>query len=148
MNTQSIQEKIKMTVEDMSILDTMEEKFEYLMELSAKSSFPKDKKDDAHLIHGCQSLAWFHAENKGDVCFFYADGDSMIVRGILSLLTNIFSGHPAEEILQADIAFIEKIGLGSQLSSTRANSIKTVFDKIRNFATQTAGERSHQCKHN
>jgi len=140
---QSIQEKIKMTINDMAILDTWEEKFEYLMELSAKSAFPANKKDDAHLIHGCQSLAWFHAEIKGDNLFFYADGDSMIVKGILSLLTNIFSGHPAEEILEADIGFIEKIGLGSQLSSARANSIKTVFDKILKFASQTAGKRSN-----
>lgn len=137
----SIQNNINEILEELNLFEDWEEKYEYLIDLAKEfPQIPQSEKIEKNLIHGCQSLAWFTARMENGKCFFSVDADSLLVRGILSLLVKAFSGAFPDELKNADLKFIDQIGLSSQLSSTRANSIQTVFQKMRNFAIQNLGE--------
>lgn len=131
----SIKDNINEIIEDMELFDNWEEKYEYIIDLGKEfPTMPESDKNEKNLIHGCQSLAWFTAKMENGKCVFSIDADSLMVRGILSLLVKAFSNANPEEIKTSSLDFIHQIGLSSQLSSTRANSIQTVFDQMRSFA--------------
>ncbi len=119
-------------IEDFSMYEDWNDKYEFLIDYG-KSLQPLDEKykTEDNRIHGCQSRVWLHAEKKEDNLFFYADSDAIITKGIVGLLVKVFSGHAPKDIAEADLYFIEKIGLKEHLSPTRANGLVNMIKKMK-----------------
>ena len=100
---------------------------------SYKNEIPKEIYDE-NLIKGCQSKVWLNSSFKNNIVIFEADSDAIISKGIISLLIRVFSGHRPEDILEAKIDFIEKIGLNTHLSQTRANGLLAMIKQIKIYA--------------
>jgi cysteine desulfuration protein SufE len=127
-----IQEDI---IKEFEIFDDWMDKYEYLIELSRDLPIidPKYKNND-HLISGCQSKVWLHADYNDGRIHFSADSNALITKGIIALLIRIFSGRTPEEIINADLYFIDRIGLRQNLSPTRSNGLLAFIKQIRNYA--------------
>ena len=112
------------------------DKYDYLIELSRSLPPFDDKlKVPENLIQGCQSRVWLHASLSGDgKIIFTADSDALITKGIIALLIRVLSGHTPEEILQADLYFIDRIGLRENLSPTRSNGLLSMIKQIKMYA--------------
>lgn len=91
-------------------------------------------KTEQNLIDGCQSRVWLQADYDGSVINFTAESDALIVKGIIALLIQVLSGHTPKEILDADLYFIERIGLKDHLSPTRSNGLLAMVKQIRMYA--------------
>lgn len=108
------------------------EKYEYLIELGKKLPLINDQyKDEEHLIKGCQSRVWLHAENKDGLVLYTADSDAIITKGIIALLLRVLSGQTPQAILEEDLFFIDQIGLTNHLSPTRANGLLSMVKQIK-----------------
>ena len=111
------------------------DKYEYLIELG--KSVPvinPDNKTESNIIKGCQSKVWLHAEIDNGFVKFYADSDAIITKGIISLLIRIFSDQKPKDIIDANMDFIDKIGLRQHLSPNRANGLNNMIKKIKFYA--------------
>lgn len=117
------------------ITDWMD-RYAYIIELgTALPPLDADQKIPSNLIEGCQSRVWIASDRLADGRIrFVADSDAMIVKGIISLLLRVLSDHTPDEILNADLYFIEKIGLSDHLSPTRSNGLVAMVKQIRNYA--------------
>ena len=132
MTIEALQKEI---VEEFSLFSDWMEKYEFLIELGrALEPFPQEKKRDEYLIAGCQSRVWLFAKFEHGKLFFYADSDAIITKGIVSLLIKVFSGHSPNEILNANVNFIDQIGLKEHLSPTRANGLLSMIKQIKAYA--------------
>lgn len=123
-------------VEEFSQLTDWMDKYAYIIDLgNTLAPYPEDKKTPAHLIEGCQSRVWIDActDAQGNV-IFSADSDAMIVKGIIALLLRVLSGRTPDEILHADLHFIEDIGLAQHLSPTRSNGLLAMLRQIKLYA--------------
>ena len=132
MKITSIQNEI---VEEFDIFDSWMDKYEYLIELG--KSVPvinPDNKIEGNIIKGCQSKVWLHAEIDNGFIKFYADSDAIITKGIISLLIRIFSDQKPKDIIDANMDFIDKIGLRQHLSPNRANGLNNMIKKIKFYA--------------
>mgnify|MGYP001135133890 CR=1 FL=1 len=89
---------------------------------------------DGRLINGCQSRVWIDARLEGGKVYYTADSDAIITKGIIALLIRVISGHTPQEILDADLYFIEKIGLRQHLSPTRSNGLLSMVKQIKSYA--------------
>ena len=104
------------------------ERYEYIIELGKGLPLIDDQyKDDEHLIKGCQSKVWLHAQEKDGAVLFSADSDAVITKGIIALLMRVLSGQKAEDIAHAELSFIDKIGLREHLSPTRSNGLMKLY---------------------
>ncbi len=132
MTIQQIQEQI---IDEFSMFDTWEERYEYLIELG-KTIEPIDEeyRKDENLIKGCQSKVWLQAEMKEGKLYFKADSDALLPKGIASLLVRMYSGHSPIDILDSSTDFIQKIGLQEFLSPTRANGLLSMIKQIKLYA--------------
>ena len=131
----TIEEIQKEIVDEFSLFTDWMERYEYLIELGkALDPFPQEKKREEHLIHGCQSRVWLFAIYENGKLFFYADSDAIITKGIVSLLIKVFSGHTPQEIWEANVDFIDQIGLKEHLSATRANGLVSMIKQIKMYA--------------
>jgi cysteine desulfuration protein SufE len=122
-------------IEEFSVFDDWMDKYALLIDLG-NSLPPLDEKlkTENNLIEGCQSRVWVHADYvDGTVCF-QGESDAVIVKGIVSLLIDLLSGHTPQEILDADLYFIEKIGLREHLSPTRSNGLVAMLKQMRMYA--------------
>ena len=136
MSIKEIQEEI---IADFAFFSDWMEKYEYIIELGKSLPLINDTyKDEAHLIKGCQSRVWLHAEMDGDVVRFSADSDAIITRGIIALLIRVLSGQPPEAIGQADLYFIDLIGLKEHLSPTRANGLVSMVKQMKLYGVALA----------
>ena len=115
--------------------DNWDDKYEYIIQLGKELPLidPQYKKDE-NLIKGCQSRVWLHVENKDGKLFFTADSDAVITKGLISLLIKVLSGHSPKEIIDANITFIDTIGLSSHLSPTRSNGLLSMVKQIKLYA--------------
>ena len=132
MKITSIQNEI---VEEFDIFDSWIDKYEYLIELG--KSVPvinPDNKIEGNIIKGCQSKVWLHAEIDNGFIKFYADSDAIITKGIISLLIRTFSDQKPKDIIDANMDFIDKIGLRQHLSPNRANGLNNMIKKIKFYA--------------
>jgi cysteine desulfuration protein SufE len=131
----TINEKQDQIIEEFEVFYDWMDKYAYLIDLG-NSLEPLDTqgKIQQNLIEGCQSRVWLHAEIQGDKIVFTAESDAVIVKGIISLLIQVLSGHTADEILEADLYFIDKIGLKEHLSPTRANGLLSMVKQIKLYA--------------
>ncbi len=132
MKIKDIQDQI---VEEFDIFDSWMDKYEYLIELGKSVPVIDDSnKIEENIIKGCQSKVWLHAEKNNELIEFYADSDAIITKGIVSLLIRTFSNQKPEDIINANLDFIDKIGLRQHLSPNRANGLNNMIKKIKFYA--------------
>ena len=122
-------------IEEFSDFDDWMDKYQLLIDLGEDQE-PLDPKykTNQNLIDGCQSRVWLQADLEDGIIKFQAESDALIVKGIVTLLINVMSGHTPDEILDSDLYFIEKIGLKEHLSPTRSNGLLAMIKQIRMYA--------------
>lgn len=122
-------------IEEFSLFDDWMDKYEHLIELGKSLPLIKPAlKSDDKLIKGCQSKVWLHAELKDQHVVFTADSDAIITKGIIAVLIRVFSEQSPEAILNADMKFIDEIGLKDHLSPTRANGLVSMIKQMKLYA--------------
>ena len=132
---ESIQQKQDQIIDEFNFFQDWSEKYQYLIDLGKNlPEFDQYNKIDSNLIKGCQSKVWLNSSFNDNIVIFDADSDAIISKGIISLLIRVFSGHKPKDILDANIDFIEKIGLNSHLSQTRANGLLSMIKQIKIYA--------------
>jgi cysteine desulfuration protein SufE len=132
MTISEIQEQI---IAEFSLFEEWEEKYGYLNEMARSLPVIDDKyKTDQYVITGCQSTVWLHADYRDGKIFFSADSDAIITKGIVSLLIRVLSGHTPDEILEADMDFLDKTGLREHLSPTRSNGLTSMIKQMKLYA--------------
>lgn len=132
---QSIPETEAEIIEEFSLFDDWMDKYEYIIELGKSLPLIDEKyKDDAHLIKGCQSRVWIHAEAEGERVIYTADSDAIITRGIVALLVRVLSGQKASDVAVAELGFIDRIGLKEHLTPTRSNGLLSMIRQMKAFA--------------
>ncbi len=122
-------------IEEFSDFDDWMDKYQLLIDLGNEQK-PLDEqyKTEQNLIDGCQSRVWLQADLVDGKIIFQAESDALIVKGIIALLIKVVSGHTPDEILNADLYFIEKIGLKEHLSPTRSNGLLAMVKQMRMYA--------------
>jgi len=131
----SIAEIEEAIVAEFEIFTDWMEKYEYLIELGkALPAFDPENKTEQRLIEGCQSRVWLAATYDKGIVYFTADSDAIITKGIISLLVRVLSGHTPQEILDAPLDFIHRIGLKENLSPTRANGLLSMVKQMKLYA--------------
>ena len=122
-------------IEDFEIFDDWIQKYEYLIELGKELAPIAEKyKIEENLVKGCQSRVWLHAEKQDEKIIYTADSDAIMTKGIIAILIRALSNQTAEEIIRADLNFIDDIGLKEQLSATRANGLVSMIKKMKLYA--------------
>ena len=132
MTINEIQDEI---IEEFSSFDDWMDKYQLLIDLGNEQA-PLDEKykTEQNLIDGCQSRVWLQADYTDGVIHFTAESDALIVKGIVALLIRVLSDHTPQEILDADLYFIEAIGLKEHLSPTRSNGLVAMVKQMRVYA--------------
>ena len=122
-------------IEEFSAFDDWMDKYALLIDLGNSLPPLEEKyKTESNLIEGCQSRVWLQADHLGGKISFKGESDAVIVKGIVSLLIRVISEHTPQEILDADLYFIEKIGLKEHLSPTRSNGLVAMVKQMRLYA--------------
>ncbi|OKZ10468.1 MAG: Fe-S metabolism protein SufE [Phocaeicola plebeius] len=131
----TIQEAEQEIIEEFSDYEDWMDKYQLLIDLGNEQE-PLDEKykTESNLIDGCQSRVWLQADYEDGKIHFQAESDALIVKGIVSLLLRVFSDRTPDEILNADLRFIEEIGLKEHLSPTRSNGLVAMIKQIRLYA--------------
>ena len=138
MTINEIQDEI---IDEFSGLDDWMDKYQLLIDLGNEQE-PLDEKYkvESNLIDGCQSRVWLQADYVDGKINFTAESDALIVKGIVALLIRVLSGHTPQEILDADLYFIEEIGLKEHLSPTRSNGLLAMVKQMRVYALAFASK--------
>jgi cysteine desulfuration protein SufE len=132
MTINQIQDNI---VEDFNQFDDWMDKYALLIDLGNSLEPIEEKyKMPQYIIEGCQSRVWLTAEMKDGIIEFQGESDAILVKGIVALLLQVFSGRTPDEILNADLYFVEKIGLREHLSPTRSNGLLAMIKQIKLYA--------------
>ncbi len=122
-------------VDEFSFFPDWTDKYEYIIELGKKlNGYPEDKRTDSYKVKGCQSSVWLVTDEDGGNIFFRADSDSTIVKGLIALLIRTLSGKSPDEIINAKLEFIDKIGLKQHLAQTRANGLAAMIKQMKMYA--------------
>ncbi|MBQ7634825.1 MAG: SufE family protein [Bacteroidaceae bacterium] len=122
-------------IEEFCAFDDWMDRYQLLIDLGGElPALPDKDKTEQNLIDGCQSRVWLTCEDQNGVLVFQGESDALIVRGLVALLLSVFSYHTPQEILDADLYFIERIGLRDQLSPTRTNGLLAMIKQMRMYA--------------
>lgn len=122
-------------IDEFSMFDDWDERYQYVIDLGKSLPLIDEKyKDDDHIVKGCQSKVWLHADQKDGRVVFTADSDAIITKGIIAILVRVFSGQKPADILAADMGLIDTIGLKEHLSPTRANGLVSMIKQIKMYA--------------
>jgi cysteine desulfuration protein SufE len=141
----SIQAKESEIEEEFILFDDWTGKYEYLIDHGRSLSLiDENLKDDEHLIRGCQSRVWLDARLSDGKVFYFADSDAQIPKGIVSLLVRVLSGEKPEDIIHADLGFIDRIGLKEHLSPTRSNGLVSMVKQMKLYALAHTAESHGQ----
>ncbi len=131
----TISEKQAALVDDFAFFDEWMDKYNHLIEMGKDlKGLDDSEKDEALLVKGCQSKVWVKAEKEGDRVRYFADADALIAKGIVAMLVEVFDNQPALEIANADLQFLDDIGLKSHLSPTRANGLVSMIKQMKYYA--------------
>ena len=131
----TIQETENEIVEEFALFDSWDEKYEYIIDLGKKLDVLDEQyKIDNNKVRGCQSTVWLAAFFKDNIITFKADSDAVIVKGLISMLIRVLSGHTPDEILDTRLEFIQKIGMTSHLAQTRSNGLLSMVRQMKNYA--------------
>ena len=134
-DNRTIEQTEEEIIESFSLFDTWEEKYEYIIDLGKKLPVLDDKyKLPENIIKGCQSTVWLVADYYEGKIFFKADSDAVIVKGLVSMLIEVLSGHTPDEILNAKLDFIREIGMMNHLAQTRSNGLLSMVKQMKNYA--------------
>jgi cysteine desulfuration protein SufE len=131
----TINEQQDEIISEFSDFDDWMDRYQILIDMGNEQQ-PLDEKykNEDNLIDGCQSRVWLQCDEKDGKLIFTAESDALIVKGIITLLIRVLSGHTPDEILNADLYFIEKIGLKEHLSPTRSNGLLAMVKQMRMYA--------------
>ena len=132
----TINEQQDAIIDEFADIDDWMDRYAYIIDMgNALEPMPEKYKTPQNLIEGCQSRAWLNAELDSDgKVQFRTDSDAIIVKGIISMLVNVLSGHTPQEILDTNLYFIDKIGLAEHLSPTRSNGLAAMVKQMRLYA--------------
>ncbi len=132
MNIKEIQDEI---IDEFSMFDDWMQRYEYIIDLGKKLPLIKEEfKTDDNIIKGCQSKVWLKGEENQENIVFTADSDAILTKGIIAILIRVFSNQKSADILNADMDFIDEIGLKEHLSPTRANGLVSMIKNIKMYA--------------
>jgi cysteine desulfuration protein SufE len=132
MDINQIQDEI---IDEFAFFEDWMEKYEYIIDLGKNLPLiDPSKKDEDHLIKGCQSQVWLEAKDQDNTIQFTADSDAVITKGIIALLIRVLSGQKAQDIAETDLYFIDKIGLREHLSPTRSNGLVSMVKQMKMYA--------------
>lgn len=131
----TINEKQQQIIDDFSDIDDWMDRYAAIIDMgNALPPIDEKYKTPEHLIEGCQSRVWLNAEYRDGKVYYTADSDAIIVKGIISMLIDVLSGHTPKEILDNDLHFIDAIGLSTHLSPTRSNGLLAMVKQMRLYA--------------
>ena len=132
MTINEIQDEI---IEEFSLLDDWMDRYQLLIDMSeGEEALPAADKTESNLIDGCQSRVWLVCDEHDGRLQFRAESDALIVKGIVSLLIRVMTDHTPDEILAAELYFIDRIGLREHLSPTRSNGLLAMVKQMRMYA--------------
>jgi len=148
MNIKPIHEIEKEIIEDFALFDSWEDKYEYIIDMGKKLPVLEDEhKLDENKIKGCQSTVWLVASYNDGRVFFKADSDAVIVKGLISMLIKVLSGHTPTEIIDARLDFIREIGMMTHLAQTRSNGLLSMIKQMKNYAIAFQAISSQKTDH-
>lgn len=131
----TISERQQQLIDDLSLFHNWQERYEYVIGLGKKlSPISNTSRNDEHLIKGCQSQVWLDAAFEDGKVHYKADSDSVITKGMIALFVEVLNGHTPDEILTADLSFIDKTGLKEHLAPTRANALSLMATQMKQRA--------------
>ena len=131
----TIEELQQDIIDEFSGLDDWMDRYQLLIDLgSEQEPLPESDKTEQNVIDGCQSRVWLVADYRDDRLHFRAESDALIVKGIVTLLIRVLSDHTPDEILSADLHFINDIGLTEHLSPTRSNGLLAMLKQMKLYA--------------
>lgn len=131
----TINEAQDQIIDQFSCLDDWLDRYQLLIDIGQEQPpLPACDKTEQNLLEGCQSRLWLLCREEGGRLYFSAESDAIIVKGIVSLLISVLDGHTPGEILEADLYFIDRIGLSEHLSPTRSNGLLSMLRQMRRFA--------------
>ncbi len=134
-NHKTIEETEREIVEEFSLFDSWDDKYEYIIDLGKKLPPLEDKyKIDENRVRGCQSTVYLVADYKDGKVFYKAESDAVIVKGLISMLIRVLSGQTPDEITEAKLDFIRKIGMMTHLAQTRSNGLLAMVKQMKNYA--------------
>ena len=132
----TIEQTEQQLIEEFSYFNDWMDKYNYIIESGKELPLiDLQYKTEQHLISGCQSQVWLHADYKEGKIIFSADSDAIITKGIVNLLIKVLSNRTPKEILEAKLDFIDTIGLRSHLSPTRSNGLSSMLKQMKMYAT-------------
>lgn len=121
--------------DEFSFFDNWQDKYEYIIELGKKlKDFPEEAQIDENKVKGCQSSVWLVTATEDGNIIFKADSDSAIVKGLIALLVRVLNNRTPDEILEAKLEFIDKIGLRQHLAGTRTNGLAAMIKQMKMYA--------------
>lgn len=130
----TIQEQQDTIIEEFSFFNDWTEKYEYIIQLGKDLPLIDEQyKREENLIKGCQSKVWLHAEYKDGKVYFTADSDALITKGLVSMVVRVLSGQSPKDIAEAEIYFVDAIGLKSHLSLTRSNGLLSMLKQMKMY---------------
>ncbi|MGB1874116.1 MAG: SufE family protein [Akkermansiaceae bacterium] len=136
----SIESKKQELLEELGFFHDWTERYEYVIGLGKQlEAMPDAGKTEEHLIKGCQSQVWLDAHCDGGVMHYVADSDSLITKGMIALFIRVLNGESPDDILQADLGFIDETGLKEHLAPTRANALSLMATQMKQRALEFAG---------
>lgn len=142
MEQMSIDEVQDQIIAEFSVFDDWMDKYNYLIELSRDlPAMDPAFKTEQHLIQGCQSRVWINAELADGKLVYSADSDAIIAKGLISLLIRVLNNRTPQEILDADLYFIDRIGMKENLSPTRANGLVSMIRQMKMYALAYANKK-------
>lgn len=131
----SIKERQEEVIEEFSMFDDWMDKYEHIISLGKELPLiDESEKKDKNLIKGCQSRVWLAADLKDGKVYFTADSDAVITKGIISLMIRVLSDATPTEITEADLFFVDEIGLKEHLSPTRSNGLVSMIKQMKMYA--------------
>lgn len=133
--SESIQERTTDIVDEFDMFEDWMDKYDHIISLGKELPLIDEQyKVDDNLIKGCQSRVWLHADYDGQNVTFTADSDAIITKGIIALMVRVLSGQSPEAIVNADLSFVDEIGLKDHLSPTRANGLVSMIKQMKFYA--------------
>lgn len=131
----SIDEIEKEIVEEFSLFDSWDDKYEYIIDLGKKlAPLESQHKTDENRVRGCQSTVWLVAEYKNGRIYYRAESDAIIVKGLISMLIRVLSGQAPDDIVSAKLDFLGEIGMMKHLAQTRSNGLLSMVKQMKNYA--------------
>ncbi|NND93820.1 MAG: SufE family protein [Flavobacteriales bacterium] len=130
-----IEERQRDIIEEFSMFDDWMDKYSLIIDMAKDlEPLPDSDRIDDNLIKGCQSKVWLTADNDGEKVHFHADSDAIITKGLVSLMISVLSDASHEDIMKADLHFIDDIGLQEHLSPTRSNGLAAMVKQMKMYA--------------